>query len=93
MDTEIDINFRKGLAISTEDTRAATKVAHSNHQNKAEFFQSLCPEYCPMQQWIMDLYENQWRFFSTEAASPSHGCEMTGNDKNKELYEKTGAEQ
>ena len=50
MDTEIDINFRKGLAISTEDTRAATKVAHSNHQNKAEFFESLCPEYCPMQQ-------------------------------------------
>ena len=35
MDTESDINFRKGLAISTEDTRAATKVAHSNHQNKA----------------------------------------------------------
>ena len=33
-----------------EYTRAPIKAAHSNHQNQAESFQSLCPDYFPVQQ-------------------------------------------
>ena len=45
MGTESGINRRKGC----EDTTAPTKVSHNNHQNKAEYFKSLCPEYFPVQ--------------------------------------------
>ena len=41
MDTESDINRRKGLTTSTMKTlELLLKVAHSNHQNQAESFQS-----------------------------------------------------
>ena len=44
-----------------EDTRAPTKVAHSNDQNQAKSFQNLCTDYFPVQKRIMDHHENQCR--------------------------------
>ena len=78
-----------------EDTRAPTKVAHSNDQNQAKSFQNWCTDYFPVQQRIMDHHENQCRqnwFFSRDAASQVIGVRWPKIIRNIELYEKTGVE-
>lgn len=56
IDTELAINRRKSHTVS-KDARAPTKVAHSNHKNKAGLFGSLYLEYFPAQQRIMDHHK------------------------------------